>query len=62
MDEETLVERAAQAKLKVYPLSAYSIESLDKSAPKIILGFAGIPEKELDHAISLLLEAWKMTK
>ena len=59
MNEELLVEKAAQAKLKVYPLSAYSIESLDKSAPKIILGFAGIPENKLEHAISLLLEAWK---
>ena len=59
MNEELLVEKAAQAQLKVYPLSAYSIESLDKSAPKIILGFAGIPENKLGHAISLLLEAWK---
>ena len=59
MNEEMLVEKAAQAKLKVYPLSAYSIENLDKKAPKIILGFAGIPENKLDHAISLLLEAWK---
>lgn len=59
MNEEMLVEKAAQAKLKVYPLSAYSIESLDQAAPKIILGFAGIPENKLEHAISLLLDAWK---
>ena len=59
LDEEMLVEKAVQAKLKVYPLSAYSIEKPDKSVPKIILGFAGIPEKKLDQAISLLLEAWR---
>ncbi len=58
MNEDTLVKKAAQAKLKVYPLSAYSIENLDKKAPKIILGFAGIPENKLEHAISLLLDAW----
>lgn len=59
MNEEILVEKAAQAKLKVYPLSAYSIENLDQTLPKIILGFSGIPERKLEHAISLLLDAWK---
>ena len=59
MDEEMLVQKAEEAQLKVYPLSAHSIENLDKSAPKIILGFAGIPEKELENAIDLLLHAWR---
>ena len=59
MDEEMLVQKAEEAQLKVYPLSAHSIENLDKSAPKIILGFAGIPEQELENAIDLLLHAWR---
>lgn len=58
MDEDTLVRKAKQAHLKVYPLSAYSIESLNTSTPNIILGFAGIRENELETAITLLLEAW----
>ena len=59
MNEEMLVKKAEAAHLKVYPISAYSIENLDKTDPKIILGFAGIPEKELEKAIQLLLEAWR---
>jgi len=58
MDEDTLVQKAAEARLKVYPLSAYSIEKVDKNAPKIILGFAGIHEGELENAVQLLLKAW----
>ncbi|MFJ8246964.1 PLP-dependent aminotransferase family protein [Peribacillus asahii] len=58
MDEDTLVQQAAEARLKVYPLSVYSIEKIDKNAPKIILGFAGIHEGELENAVQLLLKAW----
>lgn len=60
MDEDMLVKKAEEAQLKVYPLSAYSIEKLDKLNPKIILGFAGIPENELKRAIQYLLAAWKI--
>ena len=49
------------SRIKVYPLSAYSFENLDKSAPKIIWARA-IQESKLEHSISLLLEAWKSEK
>ncbi|AXI08348.1 aminotransferase class I/II-fold pyridoxal phosphate-dependent enzyme [Oceanobacillus sp. 143] len=58
MTEQELVEKAAAAKIKIYPLSSYSIEKKVENPPKIILGFAGIPEEELELAINLLLENW----
>ncbi|MCM3478052.1 MocR-like pyridoxine biosynthesis transcription factor PdxR [Caldibacillus thermoamylovorans] len=60
LKEKELVDRALQAGLKVYPVSAYSIIKREETLPKIVLGFAGIPEKELGTAIKLLLKSWKI--
>ncbi|MCO0600588.1 PLP-dependent aminotransferase family protein [Peribacillus butanolivorans] len=58
MDEQTLIQKAADDDIKIYGLSTYSIEKIDEDPPKIILGFAGIPEAELEKAIHLLLNSW----
>lgn len=58
MSEKELVESALQGNLKIYPLSSYLLESNNDSEPIIILGFAGIPETELEKAIGLLLASW----
>ena len=42
----------------MYGLSSYSMEKRYRGDPKIILGFAGIPEEELPKAIELLLVSW----
>lgn len=60
MTEEILVEKAAKANLKIYPLSNYSIEKV--TTPKIVLGFAGIMENKLVEALELLLAAWNIKK
>ncbi|MGG0247601.1 PLP-dependent aminotransferase family protein [Peribacillus frigoritolerans] len=58
MDEQTLIQKANEDHIKIYGLSTYSIEKIDEHPPKIILGFAGIPESELEKAIHLLLNSW----
>lgn len=58
MSEEELVQKASEAALKIYPLSSYSLEKKSVDLPKIILGYAGIPENELEEAVQLLLESW----
>ncbi|MDF2000730.1 PLP-dependent aminotransferase family protein [Peribacillus frigoritolerans] len=58
MDEQTLIQKANEDHIKIYGLSTYSIEKIDEHSPKIILGFAGIPETELEKAIHLLLNSW----
>ncbi|MFD1170591.1 MocR-like pyridoxine biosynthesis transcription factor PdxR [Oceanobacillus caeni] len=58
MREEELVERARESKITIYPLSYYFLEKWDKNPPMIILGFAGIPEGELEKAIHLLFNSW----
>jgi GntR family transcriptional regulator / MocR family aminotransferase len=62
MKEEELVERAKESKIRIYPLSYYTLEKLDENPPMIILGFAGIPENELEKAIHLLFNSWELER
>ncbi|WP_087972337.1 PLP-dependent aminotransferase family protein [Oceanobacillus rekensis] len=59
MSESELVQRAAEAAVKVYPFSAYSMGKGDESPPKIVLGFAGITEEKLKIATETLLTTWE---
>ena len=46
--EKELVDAAAQKKIKVYGLSAYTaVQNQESPGAHIILGFAGIPEEKL---------------
>jgi len=58
MSEKELVLRAAEEKLKVYPLSDYMLVQKEKAPPTIVLGFAGIPTEQLEEAILILLKSW----
>lgn len=60
MNEAQLVEKALAVKLKIYPLSSYTMKNKYDYQPKIILGFAGIQEEELEIALQLLLKSWGM--
>ncbi|RKQ31341.1 PLP-dependent aminotransferase family protein [Oceanobacillus halophilus] len=61
MTEEELVEKAKQKNIQIYPLSFYSLEKRVINPPMIILGFAGIPEENLEEAIKILLKSWKIS-
>lgn len=58
MSECELIQKAAEENIKVYPISTYSLKKSTENPPKIILGFAGIREDELEDAIHLLLKSW----
>lgn len=57
LTEEEVMRKAKNARLKIYPLSNYQMEKSHTTRPRIILGFAGIPEERLEEAITLLLES-----
>lgn len=58
MNEEELVEQALKARLRVYPVSSYSMIKRVDIPPKIVIGFAGIREAELQKAVTMLLKSW----
>ncbi|MEK4970024.1 PLP-dependent aminotransferase family protein [Cytobacillus sp. FSL R7-0696] len=60
MNESELVARAKRERLKIYPLSNYSIIRREDKEPQIILGFAGIREEQLKHSLKALFKAWGM--
>ncbi|MEN2768184.1 PLP-dependent aminotransferase family protein [Ornithinibacillus xuwenensis] len=60
MGEEELVQRAEDANITIYPISTYLMESKYESPPRIILGFAGIAEAELEVSIKRLLRSWEI--
>ncbi len=62
MSEEELVQAANDVQVKVYPLSHYTIEQQVSQHPRIVLGFASIPEEQLEEAVTTVLQAWKYTK
>ncbi|MFS0674566.1 PLP-dependent aminotransferase family protein [Ornithinibacillus sp. 179-J 7C1 HS] len=57
-DEEKLVQSARESYIKIYPLSNYTMEEQYGGYPRIVLGFAGIPEAQLPTAIKTLLTSW----
>ncbi|PAD66740.1 GntR family transcriptional regulator [Bacillus sp. 7586-K] len=59
MSEEELIKKALKAGVKVYPLSIYYDGVID-SSPKVLLGFGGLREAEIDTGISLLKDAWEI--
>ena len=64
MSEESLVERAKDAGVGVYPLSGYYSGILEyRGVPEethtVVAGYAGLKEDDLKKAAALLTEAWK---
>ncbi|AZU60181.1 PLP-dependent aminotransferase family protein [Neobacillus mesonae] len=58
MAEEELIRLAMNVGVKVYPLSIYYHESDESLDSRVLLGFGGLSESEIDTGIRLLKEAW----
>jgi len=58
--EAERIRQAAQAGVKVYPLSEYCIDGKKgEYDPTILLGYATLTEKEIQKAAEILAEVWK---
>jgi len=65
MTEEELIQRAQEQRVRVYPLSEYTIggereKREEKRKPTVLLGYATLTEAELAEAASRLIKAWKV--
>lgn len=58
MSEKTLIEKALNVKVKVYPTSIYYNKPADIDSIYILLGFGGLKEEAIDEGIKLLAKAW----
>lgn len=60
MEEEELINTAMNVGVKVYPLSIYYNGATESVGSRILLGFGGLTETEINTGIKLLKEAWKL--
>ncbi|MBM7662994.1 GntR family transcriptional regulator/MocR family aminotransferase [Bacillus mesophilus] len=58
MSESELLETAKTHKVKVYPTSIYYKNSSPNNFPRILLGFGGVTEEEIEKGIMRLKKAW----
>lgn len=61
MEEDKLIRAALNVGVKVYPLSIYYNGTMEGSGSKVLLGFGGLSETEINTGIELLKEAWKLS-
>lgn len=58
MDESGLISSAQQKGVKVYPTSIYYAANTEPDRPKVLLGFGGLSEDDIQTGISRLAAAW----
>lgn len=59
VEEETLLAQAKEADCKVYGMSRYLIQPKDeKEAATLLIGYAGLTEKQIEEGIEALKNAW----
>lgn len=60
LSEKRLVEKAMEFGVKVYPVSTYYFQNEYSGNPKVILGYGGLTETEIETGVELLKEAWEL--
>lgn len=58
MLERELIERARAVGVRVYGLSAYYTPPVKPPKATLVLGYAGLTERQIDEAAALLRQAW----
>ncbi|TWT05856.1 PLP-dependent aminotransferase family protein [Planomicrobium sp. CPCC 101079] len=58
--EKELIELAKQSNIRVFSLQSYDVHEKNVSPPRIILGFGGLSEKEIEQGVEHLMACWKI--
>ncbi len=60
--EQALVDAAAKAGIRVFAMHNYDLAKQPSGLPKIVLGFGGLDEPEIQQGIDRLMAAWNIAK
>ncbi|MBR6740436.1 MAG: PLP-dependent aminotransferase family protein [Clostridia bacterium] len=61
LSEAELVDRAAQKRIKVYPISPYFMQGIPKQYTScVMLGYGSLTESEISYYASVLREVWQV--
>ena len=63
LSEGELVQKAFKNKISVTGLSAYiRNQQVNHQIPTLVIGYSGIPTKEVGEAVELLILSWGLEK
>ncbi|HSI66505.1 MAG TPA: PLP-dependent aminotransferase family protein, partial [Planococcus sp. (in: firmicutes)] len=60
--EQQLVEKAKHANIRVFGLESYDVHQRSISPPKIIIGFGGLSDEDIEEGVTELMACWEITK
>ena len=58
LTEQEAIDRAKSAGIQVYGVSEYWIAPNQEKQNKVLLGYAGMEEQEIEEAMKLLKKVW----
>ena len=58
--EQQLVERAKQAGIRVFGLQSYNVSAKADAPPKIVIGFGGLSEEQIQQGIPRMMASWEI--
>lgn len=60
--EKQLIGLAKDAEIRVFGLHSYDIEKSESPSPRIIIGFGGMTEPQIEQGIHELMASWKISQ
>lgn len=60
--EQNLVSLASEAGIRVFAMQNYDLLKQKSTSPKIVLGFGGLNEVEIQQGIEQLMHSWNIQK
>ena len=62
LTEKQLIERAKAADIRVFGLHSYDVEKSESPSPRIVIGFGGLSELQIEQGIHKLMASWEIGK
>ena len=60
--EKQLISRAKTAGIRVFGLHTYDAAKKETPSPRIVIGFGGLSEQQIEEGIHQLMASWEITK
>src|SRR5690606_20758912 len=62
LTEKQLIDRAKAAGIRVFGLHSYDVEKSESPSPRIVIGFGGLSELQIEQGIHKLMASWEIGK
>lgn len=59
-NEKQLIDRAKEAGIRIFGLHSYDVGKSESSLPRIVIGFGGLSEQQIEEGIPRLMASWQL--